>query len=286
MRRVPVLAAACAAAAAVLLLPNGVNAAPAAGHHIKVTTVKPARSELPAYHPKAKAAAAPEVCDPPNDHTGPGLLGTSIEPDHIPVGVHDVKSFIYTAHVKDDCEISDVAVHGTRIDGSVTMDFPLLFVANEADGTQTWALKVEIDPVADLDNPAAGTWKSTVHAVDANDNPSDTEGPAFYLQRWGKMTNNASPEPVTKGKTITIAGKLSRANWDDLKYHGYANHPVTLQFRTLTGSYSDVKTINTSSTGTLKTTVKAAQDGCFRFNFKGTTTTQPVKGVGDCVDVR
>jgi hypothetical protein len=285
MRRVPVLAAACAAAAAVLLLPNGVNAAPASGHHVNVTVVKPAKSELPAYHPDARAAAA-ETCDPPNDHIGPGLLGTLIEPDHIPVGVHDVKSFTYTAHVKDDCQISDVAVHGARIDGSVTLDFPLFFVKTESDGAQTWAAKVEIDPVADLDNPAAGTWKSTVHAIDSNKNPSDTEGPAFYLQRWSQITNNASPEPVTKGKTITIAGKLSRANWDDYKYHGYANHPVTLQFRTLTGAYSDVKTINTSSTGTLTTTVKAAQDGCFRFYFKGTTTTQPVKGVGDCVDVR
>lgn len=281
MRRVPVLAAACAAAATVLLLPNGANAAPAAGHHLKVTTVKPAKSELPAYQPKA--AAAPDVCDP---NLGPGLLGTSIEPDHIAVGVHDVKTFTYTAHVKDDCGISEVAVHGARIDGSVTMDFPLFFVQTESDGAETWAVKVEIDPVADLDNPAAGTWKSTVHAVNDNNVSSDTEGPNFFLQRWAKMTNNASPEPVAKGGTITISGKLSRANWHDLKYHGYANHAVQLQFRTLTGTYSDVKTINTSSTGTLKTTVKAAQDGCFRFSFKGNTTTQPVKGVGDCVDVR
>ncbi|HEX6446072.1 MAG TPA: hypothetical protein VF053_13345 [Streptosporangiales bacterium] len=285
MRRVPVLAAACAAAAAVLLLPNGVNAAPATSHHLEVTTVKPAKSELPAYHPKATRAAA-ETCDPPNDHIGPGLLGVSTTPVDIPVGVHDVKSFIYTAHVKDDCDIESVEIHSYRIDDSVTLDFALFYVLTESDGTQTWAAKIEIDPVADLANPAAGTWHSDVHPTDVNHNSSNTRGAVFYLQRWSQITNNASPEPVAKGRTITVSGKLSRANWDDYEYHGYANHPVTLQFRTPTGSYSDVKTIDTSSTGTLKTTVKAAQDGCFRFYFKGTTTTKPVKGVGDCVDVR
>jgi hypothetical protein len=282
MRRVPVLAAACAAAATVLLLPSGADAAPAAGQHVKVTAVKPAKSELPTYQPKAAAAA--DACDP---NLGPGLLGTSIEPDHIAIGVHNVKTFTYTAHVKDGCGIKSVAVHGARInDGSRTMDFHLAFIAPEADGSETWAAKVKIDPVKDLGNPDAGTWKSTVHAVNKKDKSSDTEGPAFYLQRWAKMTNNASPEPVAVGATITVSGKLSRANWHDLKYHGYAKHPVTLQFRTLTGSYSDVKTIDTSSTGTLKTTVKAAEDGCFRFSFAGNTTTQPVNGVGDCVDVR
>lgn len=285
MRKIPLVAAGCAAAATALLIPMGANAAPQAGKHVTFTAVKPAASELPAYHPKAKVAAA-EACDPANDHTGPGLLGVSTTPVHIPVGVHDVKSFIYTAHVKDDCAIDNVSVHAYRIDDSVWTDFPLFFVTTESDGTQTWAVQLVIDPVTDLDNPAAGTWHSDVHPTDVNGNSSNTRGAVYYLQRWSRMTNNAHPEPVHKGRTITIDGKLSRANWDDYEYHGYAHHAVTLQFRTPNGSYSDVKTIKTSSTGKLKTTVKAVRDGCFRFYFKGTTTTKPVKGVGDCVDVR
>ncbi|CAM5700245.1 Calcium-binding protein OS=Streptomyces microflavus OX=1919 GN=Smic_45530 PE=4 SV=1 [Streptomyces microflavus] len=51
------------------------------------------------------------------------------------------------------------------------------------------------------------------------------QGPALP-----KLTVNASPEPVKKGKTLTVTGKLTRANWDSATYKGYATQPVKLQF--------------------------------------------------------
>ncbi|GGV81754.1 hypothetical protein GCM10010228_55400 [Streptomyces massasporeus] len=51
------------------------------------------------------------------------------------------------------------------------------------------------------------------------------------LQRYSRLTVNASPEPIAKGRTLTITGKLSRANWDTLDYRGCTNQPVKLQFR-------------------------------------------------------
>ncbi|WP_086564330.1 hypothetical protein [Streptomyces africanus] len=157
---------------------------------------------------------------------------------------------------------------------------------------------VEIDPFALL-NEDAGSWKAAGFAVAFNgedpENPNlDNVGVAvtdptnsFKLQRYSKLTVNASPEPVTKGKTITVTGKLSRANWDDNKYHGYTNQPVKLQFRKKgSDTYSTVKTITSNSTGELKTTVKAATDGYFRYSFAGTTTTPAVNATGDFVDVR
>ncbi|MCZ9339341.1 calcium-binding protein, partial [Streptomyces sp. TRM76130] len=92
---------------------------------------------------------------------------------------------------------------------------------------------------------------------------------------------------ATKGKTLTVTGKLSRANWEDNKYHGYTNQSVKLQYRKKSSStYTTVKTIRTNSTGNLKTTVKASADGYYRFAFAGTSTTPAVKAAGDYVDVR
>ncbi|KQX83279.1 hypothetical protein ASD48_08820 [Streptomyces sp. Root1310] len=51
-------------------------------------------------------------------------------------------------------------------------------------------------------------------------------------------------------------------------------------------TYTTVKTVKTSSTGALKTTVKAAADGYYRYSFAGTTTTPAVSAAGDFVDVK
>ncbi len=47
-----------------------------------------------------------------------------------------------------------------------------------------------------------------------------------------------------------------------------------------------MKTVKTSSTGTLKTTVKASADGHWRYSFAGTSTTPAVSAAGDFVDVK
>jgi single-stranded DNA-binding protein len=107
------------------------------------------------------------------------------------------------------------------------------------------------------------------------------------VQRYSKLTVNASPEPVKKGKTVTVTGKLSRANWEDNEYHGYTNQSVKLQFRKKNSStYTTVKTIKSNSTGNLKTTVTASTDGYYRYSFAGTATTPAVNAAGDFVDVQ
>lgn len=92
---------------------------------------------------------------------------------------------------------------------------------------------------------------------------------------------------MKKGKTLTVTGKLSRANWDTNKYAGYAAQPVKLQFRKKGSTvYTTVKTVKTSSTGVLKTTVTASVDGYYRYTFAGTTTTPAISAAGDFVDVQ
>ncbi len=161
---------------------------------------------------------------------------------------------------------------------------------------------VDIRPRDELWNADATGWKAVGYVIDWNDQYgadedvidwskvgyAESDGIATTkLQRYSKLTVNASPEPVKKGKTITVTGKLSRANWDDGKYHGYSTQSVKLQFRKKNSStYTTVKTIKTSTTGALKTTVKASADGFFRYTFAGTSTTPAVTAAGDFVDVK
>ncbi|MDV9169731.1 hypothetical protein R6V09_06225 [Streptomyces sp. W16] len=153
----------------------------------------------------------------------------------------------------------------------------------------------------DLANVDAGAWKAGGLAIAYNGQDPDSStfditkvGVAQQggfaspnVQRLSKLTVNAAPEPVKKGKTITVTGSLTRANWETNKYAGYSTQPVKLQFRKKGAStYTTVKTIKTSSTGSLKTTVKATVDGYFRYSFAGTSTTPAVNATGDYVDVK
>ncbi|MGX1475546.1 UNVERIFIED_CONTAM: hypothetical protein RKD50_004354 [Streptomyces canus] len=144
------------------------------------------------------------------------------------------------------------------------------------------------DEDGDLINSEAGTWKLGALAVNADDGITWQGGlGSTHLQRRSTLTVNASPEPVTKGKTITVTGKLARANWDTNTYAGYSTQPVKLQYRKAgTSTYTTLKTIYTTSTGTLKTTTTATADGYYRYSFAGTTTTPSVSAAGDYVDVQ
>ncbi|MFJ8596480.1 hypothetical protein [Streptomyces sp. NPDC093598] len=140
----------------------------------------------------------------------------------------------------------------------------------------------------DLFNSDAGTWGAGALAVTSDDAEKMQGGlGSTKVQRYSKLTVNAGPEPVSKGKTITSTGKLSRANWEDNTYHGYTNQPVKLQFRKAgTSTYTTVKTVYSDQYGNLKATATAQYDGYWRFSFAGTTTTPAVNATGDYVDVK
>jgi hypothetical protein len=146
-----------------------------------------------------------------------------------------------------------------------------------------------VDAARDFDhNGLAGAWNVLAGAQDPDDDWTeiDAAGTARF-KRYAKVTVNASPEPVRKGRTITVTGRLTRANWESGTYTGYEGRSVQLQFRKKgSTAYTTLKTITSGSHGTLRTTAKAATDGYFRFVFTGTTTTGPATAAGDYVDVR
>ncbi|MFG3010267.1 hypothetical protein ACGFZB_07385 [Streptomyces cinerochromogenes] len=167
--------------------------------------------------------------------------------------------------------------------------------------TATCKGTVDIYPAdGDLKNAWAGSWGVAAEAVAFNgqnqDDPADLSKVGYkdqsglgstLVQRYSKLTVNAGPEPVGKGKTLTVTGKLTRANWEDHQYHGYSGQPVKLQFKKAgTTTYTTVKTVNTDSYGNLKTTTTANYDGYWRFSFAGTSTTPAVSAAGDYVDVQ
>ncbi|MGP3735143.1 hypothetical protein ACTWJ9_18395 [Streptomyces sp. GDS52] len=153
----------------------------------------------------------------------------------------------------------------------------------------------------ELLNADAGTWKAGAWAIAFNGEDLDSDDldmaevgyaekgglGTTKVQRYSKLTVNASPEPVKKGKTLTVTGKLTRANWETNKYAGYTKQPVKLQFKKKgTSTYTTLKTITTDAKGNLKTTVKASVDGYYRYSFAGNTPTPAVNSAGDFIDVK
>jgi hypothetical protein len=135
----------------------------------------------------------------------------------------------------------------------------------------------------DLDNEEATTWTTL---LTAEGSASDlVDGVSFHLVRTSYLTANAAPEPVKKGKTVKVTGKLTRANWDAGHDSVLGQQPVQLQFRTKSGSWATVKTVTSSSAGKVKASTTATKDGYFRFVFAGLTSTAAVKSSADHVNV-
>ena len=198
-----------------------------------------------------------------------------------PKGIHDAFAMLWHG---PDSEHADGAIVPANLD-----DEQIGTCTNSSATTATCKVTLIADPNENIySNILAGTWKVWVGAAAKDGDYVIREAyKTAKVQRASKLTVNASPEPVKKGKTITVTGKLTRANWDRGTYNGYSTQPVKLQFRKKSSStYTTVKTIKTSSTGDLKTTVTATQDGYFRYSFAGTTTTPAVSAAGDFVDVR
>ncbi|MET8944545.1 hypothetical protein ABZX30_13405 [Streptomyces sp. NPDC004542] len=137
-------------------------------------------------------------------------------------------------------------------------------------------------------NHTAGLWQvnATVKANDGDYWIADDIA-EFKMKRASRLTTDASPEPVAKGAKLTVSGKLTRANWEDLKYHGFTAQDVKLQFKAAgAGHYRTLKTVRTGDAGKLSTKVTANSAGSWRWYFPGTTTTARVVSAGDAVNLK
>ncbi|MGX1548150.1 hypothetical protein [Streptomyces adustus] len=137
-------------------------------------------------------------------------------------------------------------------------------------------------------NRVAGVWRvdATAKANDGDYWISDHIA-EYKVKRAAQLTTVIAPEKVAKGAKATIIGKLSRANWEDLKYHGFTGQQVKLQFRKKGAAhYSTVKTVTTGDAGKLSTKVTVASAGSWRWYFPGTTTTSLKVAAGDVLNLK
>ncbi|MFF2505022.1 calcium-binding protein [Streptomyces sp. NPDC058067] len=276
-----------------------VPAAQAAGN----SEVRAAASQATAHaskaaSPKATAFSATGTTDDQQGDTAISNVVVNGGKDVV-LGTTTKKTVTVTFTATDNSGIDTttgyaVLYHGTDIDHSDYGSVPSQQVgdagncATTSATTATCTMTFTIDPHADLANAAAGSWKTWAIVGGKDGDYSQRENvKTFGMKRFSKLTTNAGPEPVAKGKTLTVTGSLTRANWDNYTYAGYTNQPVKLQFKKAgTTTYTTVKTVTSSSTGGLKTTVTAAYDGYWRYSFAGTSTTPAVTSASDYVDVR
>ncbi|MFH8289269.1 DUF5707 domain-containing protein [Streptomyces sp. NPDC018059] len=216
----------------------------------------------------------------------------------IVVGTSAKKTVTVAVTATDPSGIEDATAllwHGTKfteddIDGSMVPDEMTgdCKVVNAT--TSTCTTTVVADPNSNIyGNVLAGKWKvwTIASGKDGDFVSADSYPTSVSVKRASKLTTNASPEPVKKGKTITVTGALTRANWDTAKYAGYTSQSVKLEFKKKGAStYSTVKTVKSGSKGALKTTVTASADGYFRYSFAGTSTTPAVTATSDFIDVQ
>lgn len=140
--------------------------------------------------------------------------------------------------------------------------------------------KGALDTTAALYGP--GTWR-----VETNDStllPSSATHAGDPRQVSFFTSFNASPEPVRKGRTITVQGTLKRhpSSWQ-----AYAKQTVKLYFQpkgSKKWAYEGKAT--TDKKGHFTHGFKAAKDGTWRAVFAGNSSYLSTTGPGDYVDVR
>ncbi|TKK78744.1 hypothetical protein FDA94_37325 [Herbidospora galbida] len=94
---------------------------------------------------------------------------------------------------------------------------------------------------------------------------------------------NASPEPVKKGKKLSLVGELQ--TWDHGRWDGYEGK-VTVWFKAKSGKWTYVKTAWTDGSGEFSTTATAKKTGDWRVVFAGDKDTKPSNSKSDWVLVK
>ncbi len=158
--------------------------------------------------------------------------------ENVVVGTSAVKKFSVTVTAKDDSgiEAADIDLRGPA--------FGYLSSSDTRCSGNTCTAKFTVDPKVDLlySNDVAGTWYVGAW-VDANDGDfiSTEKAKSFKFQRASRLSANASPEPVKKGKTLQEEGGQELHDGEDrqdqLHRHpedhrqGLGRRPLALQLR-------------------------------------------------------
>ncbi|MET9952931.1 hypothetical protein ABZ135_15450 [Streptomyces sp. NPDC006339] len=141
-------------------------------------------------------------------------------------------------------------------------------------------------------NKLVGTWSAGV-LVQGTDRAAQYQGPApaggILIRRASALSlTSVTPQPVTRGGTLTVNGRLTGAAWEYGAQNGLAGQKVELQFKKAgTGTaWSVVATGLTGSTGAVTIKRAAWNDGSWRLVYGGSATSTWAPSPADYVDVR
>lgn len=226
----------------------------------------------------AGAAAAPAVAQADgwdddyctyDDESPPEVHGYG--PSTLTLGLRS-RLVTFTVNASDDCGIDD-----WRVDN----DYVWAYRSDPTDKVYAWS------------NSDAGASFMDVKVWDTNYNAT-TQRFAFRLKRATHFTGfNVNPEPVKKGRYVTVSGTLTRADWDAGRYvsYGAKTQRVQVQFKANgTSTFKTVKTVTLGRKSAVKTKIKVAgavaKDGTYRLSYAGDGTSGASVSVGDYVDVK
>lgn len=214
------------------------------------------------------AMAAPD----PDAHD-PAFIATE-EPPYIQNTRVAFLSLRYTCYGPDSAINVSLTVEGVEATGSA----PVV-----CQGDTDAPVGVRVDVPGDSSGFPVGTWTAKLVATIPGEVtralPQEVTVPAPLLKTV-KLTINASPEKVGKGKTITVKGtiKRDRKRWPQAQ--------ADLRFKVDGGNYLYVKTVTADAKGVLRTTVPATTSGSFRYAFTGSPTLAEATSHGDHIIVK
>ncbi|WP_371621654.1 HtaA domain-containing protein [Streptomyces sp. NBC_01116] len=129
-----------------------------------------------------------------------------------------------------------------------------------------------------------GTWRARYAGTADRAAAVSTSDNVDVKLRTAVSKFNASPEPVRKGRTITVKGTLRSL---DGTWKNASGQSVIILFKADGSSkWSKLATVRTNSKGVFSKGFTAKKDGTFKAQFKATSSRLGTTGAGDRVDVR
>jgi hypothetical protein len=229
------------------------------------------------------------------------FAGTDIKPtitkasaNSMVLGTTGVATLTFSTTVSDDSGIKSVKV--TPWPNGVTPptagdagEFADATCKTSSATTQVCTYTDKTDVKKYYDNTVPGSWYVAAF-VTAKDGGTvfSAKAATYTIKRQVKLTvADGTPEPVKKNGTLTLTSKLTRANWDTHTWQGYSKQTVKLQFlKSGAKTWTNVKSVTTSTTGAIKTTAKATASGSWRFVFATTSVSGAATSAADAISVK
>ncbi|REE97253.1 hypothetical protein [Thermomonospora umbrina] len=156
--------------------------------------------------------------------------------------------------------------------------------AKDPDGDGVFTATIRFDRYSE-----AGVWRveSEIFNIDTGDDYAGPSG-SFNVKRRTRLGVNAAPEPVKKGRTLTVSGRLTQlTKYGYPDFSGYKGQRIHIQFkRRGSATWVNKGYATTDGGGKYVKRFTANLDGTWRAWFKGTATHVPVVSGVDHVDVR